>query len=80
VNDPKRLFLQCLAIVIAFGVSVWIYKTLTAPKSYEDCMLKELKGAQTGPAASGIAAACRAKFPKPVIRLTDEQVYGHKVE
>lgn len=35
------------------------------PSTYEECLLENLKGVASDVAATGIAKACRAKFPIP---------------
>ena len=35
------------------------------PSTYEECLLENLKGVASDVAATGIAKACRAKFPVP---------------
>lgn len=49
------------------------------PSTYEECILKEVKGAKTSAAAVMIRKACRDKFPEPVVEITYEQAWGRKL-
>ena len=48
-------------VVLLFAATSIIAK----PKSYEECILKNMKDAQTREASIAIAQACRQSFPNP---------------
>ena len=50
----------CAAVLLFAATSI-----IAKPKSYEDCILKNMKDAQTREASIAIASACRRSFPNP---------------
>lgn len=67
------------AIVLVTGIFGYAY--FTTPKTYEDCILKEIGDTQSTQAAKYVRAACAKKFPTQKKTgegpyLTDEQVFG----
>ena len=50
----------CAAVLLFAATSI-----IAKPKSYEDCILKNMKDAQTREASIAIAGACRKSFPNP---------------
>jgi len=50
-----------VTIIVVVTVTIWA----GAPKNYEDCVLKNMKSANSDRSASIVAATCRAKFPLP---------------
>ena len=50
----------CAAVLLFAATSI-----IAKPKSYEDCILKNMKDAQTREASIAIARACRSSFPNP---------------
>ncbi len=46
------------------------------PKTYADCILENMKDAQSNQAASLIARSCRLKFPEPIVYMTEEEAFG----
>lgn len=56
--------------LLAFGIPG------TGPGTYEDCILDNMKDAQTNNAASLISRSCRAKFPASIVYMTEEEAFG----
>ena len=50
----------CAAVLLFAATSI-----IAKPKSYEDCILKNMKDAQAREASIAIAGACRKSFPNP---------------
>lgn len=50
----------CAAVLLFAATSI-----IAKPKSYEECILKNMKDAQTREASIAIAQACRQSFPNP---------------
>ena len=63
--DKKKVV---VAMVAAAMVAVGIYaiKEINEPKTYEECILKNMKDAQSERAAAYISQACRREFPEPL--------------
>jgi len=57
----KRLLLA--AVIYSSQAQAW---SLFGPKNYEDCVLENIKNAQTREAAALVKRACENKFPKPL--------------
>ena len=60
-RSPLLLPARCVPLSCFFVATSIIAK----PKSYEDCILKNMKDAQTREASIAIAGACRKSFPNP---------------
>ncbi|BDD88014.1 hypothetical protein [Desulfofustis limnaeus] len=55
-----------IAAMISVGAAAAVFALwYSQPKSYEDCVLKNLKGVESEMAARLVHAACREKFPEP---------------
>ena len=50
----------CAAVLLFAATSI-----IAKPKSYEDCILQNMKDAQTREASIAIARACRSSFSNP---------------
>ena len=62
----KRKVVLVAAGVVCAAVLLFVATSIIAkPKSYEDCILKNMKDAQTREASIAIAGACRKSFPNP---------------
>jgi len=51
------------SIVVVLLVSIAGYKRITAPSTYEECVLRHISEAQNNQAAALVHAACRSQFP-----------------
>lgn len=51
------------AIVVALIVLVIGLQEYNEPRTYEDCVIKNVSGVESDQAARSVAAACRKKFP-----------------
>jgi len=59
----KRKITIMASIVVVLLVSIAGYKRITAPSTYEECVLQHISEAQNNQAASLVHAACRSQFP-----------------
>ncbi len=64
-KDKKQLLLVGGATAIVVG-AVAMFAFLQQPKTYDDCILENMKGASSNMVARSIQRACRNKFPEPV--------------
>lgn len=53
-----------IAAIIVLAAAISAYAYTSTPKSYDDCVLKNIEKAENTAAASVIVATCRAKFPE----------------
>ncbi|MGB3212983.1 MAG: hypothetical protein WBB19_19935 [Desulforhopalus sp.] len=59
----KLKILGAIAISI-IGISLLVFDFSRCPDSYEDHVLKEMKGVESDKAATLIAKCCRSKIPE----------------
>lgn len=69
-----KMLLGITAGIIALSLLAFSFPG--EPKTYEDCILDNMKDAQTNNAASLISRSCRAKFPAPIVYMTEEEAFG----
>ncbi|HBA73483.1 MAG TPA: hypothetical protein DCZ63_15210 [Geobacter sp.] len=69
----NKLFV-IFGVIAALSGGFLVYGKMTEPKSYEDCILKNVKNANNQAAVSVVAHSCRKIFPLPV--MTDEEFLG----
>lgn len=57
--------MRVIILVVAMILSPsWLFAGWLGPSTYEECILKEMKGVTSNQAAGLIARACRGKFPE----------------
>ena len=69
----NKIFVISGVIAVFFG-GFAVYGKITEPKSYEDCILKNVKNANNQSAVSVVAHSCRKMFPQAYI--PEEEVTG----
>jgi len=62
----KRKITIMASIVVVLLVSIAGYKRITAPSTYEECVLQHISEAQSDKAAMIVHAACRSQFPEDI--------------
>ena len=63
--ETKRIVMFSAVALAVVALSAVIVRAINSPMSYDDCILKNMKNAQTREAAYSINAACRREFPNP---------------
>ena len=63
--EKKKIAVLAAGATGAVCVLLLATSIIAEPKSYEDCILKNMKDAQTREASIAIAQACRQSFPNP---------------
>ena len=63
--EKKKIAVLAAGATGAVCVLLLATSIIAKPKSYEDCILKNMKDAQTREASIAIASACRRSFPNP---------------
>jgi hypothetical protein len=69
-------FAKFTAIGTFSAIVVFLLFNSTRPKSYDDCILKNMRGGQGDQAAMIIAASCRKQFP--VQYISEDEFMGRK--
>lgn len=59
----NRWLLGGIAVAIAFGGSFAVYRVITAPASYSECVLRYMPQARDAYIAEQVKTACQEKFP-----------------
>lgn len=69
VNVMIKIKVQLISVFIVFFLSstafAGMFDKMFGPKTYEDCILKNMQGVTEKSAATAIKNACRSKFPRP---------------
>lgn len=73
--EAKKIFIFSAVALAVVTLSALVVNAINAPRSYDDCILKNMKHAQTREAAYSISAACKREFPNPFDQF-DGQVPG----
>ena len=63
--EKRKVALVAAGATGAVCVLLLATSIIAKPKSYEDCILQNMKDAQTREASIAIAGACRKSFPNP---------------
>ncbi len=63
--EKRKVALVAAGAVCAVALFFAATSIIAKPKSYEDCILQNMKDAQTREASIAIAQACRQSFPNP---------------
>ena len=69
-------FAKFTAVGTIAGVVVFLLFSSTRTRSYDDCILKNMRGVQGDKAAMIIAASCRKQFP--VQYISEDEFMGRK--
>ncbi len=69
----KNKYLILLVVGVAICGLAWVSVLTASPDSYEDCVLKNMKGVESDRVASIIAYTCRDKFPDVI---SEEEFMG----
>jgi len=70
----KKYFTFGACAIVISGAFYWSSR----PSTYDECIIKNMHKVENEQAANYIMAACRAKFPKEKIYLSESEVYGEK--
>ena len=61
----KKKVVVAIAMAAMVAVAIYAIKEINKPSTYEECILKNMKDAQSERAAAYISQACRREFPEP---------------
>jgi hypothetical protein len=62
----NTIFVAVVLLIPSYAIAGWF-----GPSTYEECVLKNMKGVTSDQASRIIAKACRDKFPEEIITLED---------
>jgi hypothetical protein len=68
---PRELFIDVISLCLGAGLVVTVQK-LSAPKTYDECLMDGIKGIQTDLGLKAVASVCRRRFSTGQIFYGDE--------